>query len=85
MKNKHLINSYLKYNLLFKKLKKFIILVELKCGTTCNGILKGIDDYFNILINEVIITSSNGEFFYESLIVLVRGRAVRCIRLMEFY
>jgi small nuclear ribonucleoprotein (snRNP)-like protein len=53
MKNKHLINSYLKYNLLFKKLKKFIILVELKCGTTCNGILKGIDDYFNILINEV--------------------------------
>ena len=80
---KSLIN-YIKINLFFKKINKCTILVELKCGTTCNGILKGIDDYFNLLLNKVIITNSNGDLFSEALLVLIKGKAVRFLRFLEF-
>nr|UXY87571.1 small nuclear ribonucleoprotein D-like protein [Cryptomonas curvata] len=83
MKNKNLINYYLKNNLFFKKFTIYIVLVELKCGTTCSGLLKGIDDYFNILINQVIITASNGKVFYEALVVFIKGKAVRYLRILE--
>ena len=75
--------NYIKINLFFKKLEKYTILVELKCGTTCNGILKGIDDYFNILLNKAIITNSNGNLFDEALLIFIKGKAVRYLRFLD--
>jgi small nuclear ribonucleoprotein (snRNP)-like protein len=72
----------IKITLFLKKIKESNILVELKTGITCNGKLKGIDDYFNILLDKVIITSSNGESFKEVLFVLIKGKAIRSLRIL---
>nr|UXY88068.1 small nuclear ribonucleoprotein D-like protein [Cryptomonas curvata] len=82
MKKKNLVFNSVKITLFLKKIKESNVLVELKTGITCNGKLKGIDDYFNILLDKVIITSSNGELFKEALLVFIKGKAVRSLRII---
>ena len=82
MKKNNLIFNINNFGSFSKISKKAAILIELKCGTTCNGSLEGIDDYFNVLLNKVIITAPNGHYFKEALIVLIKGKTIRCVRML---
>nr|UXY87084.1 small nuclear ribonucleoprotein D-like protein [Cryptomonas sp.] len=65
----------------FKSAKGLTVLIELKCGSSCNGILIGIDEYFNAILDKVTITSPDGVNFKEALGVLVKGKTIRYLRL----
>jgi small nuclear ribonucleoprotein (snRNP)-like protein len=82
MKIKDIIFIKNKITLISKKTKESIILVELKNGMTCNGILKGIDDYLNILLHKAIITMPDGKLFIEVLLVFIKGNKIRLLRFL---
>jgi len=56
------------------------MLVELKNGDTYNGNLVGSDNFMNLALKDVTITSKDGQKFWSQPEVFVRGLAIKYIR-----
>eukprot|EP00511_Aplanochytrium_stocchinoi_P004756 CAMPEP_0204829594 /NCGR_PEP_ID=MMETSP1346-20131115/7849_1 /ASSEMBLY_ACC=CAM_ASM_000771 /TAXON_ID=215587 /ORGANISM="Aplanochytrium stocchinoi, Strain GSBS06" /LENGTH=85 /DNA_ID=CAMNT_0051959525 /DNA_START=75 /DNA_END=329 /DNA_ORIENTATION=+ len=56
------------------------MLVELKNGDTYNGTLLNCDNYMNINLTKVILTSHDGETFYELDSCYIRGNTIKYLR-----
>jgi small nuclear ribonucleoprotein (snRNP)-like protein len=56
------------------------MLVELKNGDTYNGNLVGSDNFMNLALKDVTITSKDGLKFWSQPEVFVRGLAIKYIR-----
>lgn len=53
------------------------MLVELKDGTTLNGMLEKVDTYMNVILKEVVETNPDGDKFTRLAEVFARGNNVR--------
>jgi U6 snRNA-associated Sm-like protein LSm4 len=53
------------------------VLVELKDGVTLNGHLFSCDNWMNLVLKEVVQTSSEGDQFFRLPEIYVRGNNVR--------
>lgn len=71
-----------KIDFVLKYTKNSFILIELEKGFTCNGKILKMDEFFNVLICDVIFTSKNG-FVYKNLEkFFIRGKNIKTIRLL---
>ena len=59
------------------------VLLELKDGTTYNGLLVSCDGFMNVSLREVVCTSRDGERFWRAEDVHVRGTSVKYFRVPE--
>ena len=59
------------------------LLVELKDGTTFNGILVNTDTYMNVNLKEVTCTSKEGDRFWKLPECYLRGITIKYFRLSE--
>ena len=53
------------------------VLVELKDGSTLNGILVLVDDRTNIKIKDAVLTSRDGDSFQQVPLCTIRGHAIK--------
>ena len=65
---------------LLKAAQRQPMLVELKNGDTYNGNLVGSDNFMNLALKDVTITSKDGQKFWSQPEVFVRGLAIKYIR-----
>lgn len=54
-------------------------MVDTKNGESYDGLLTGCDNYMNLKLNEVTITTSDGKF-YKSNEVFIRGNNIKSIQ-----
>lgn len=59
------------------------MLVELKSGETINGHLVNCDSWMNLLLKEVVLTSSDGESFTQIPEYYVRGNLIKYLRIPD--
>jgi len=59
------------------------MLVELKNGETYNGHLVASDNFMNLTLREVILTSPDGERFWRLSECYVRGSTIKYIRVPD--
>lgn len=52
------------------------MMVELKDGTTLNGLLNTVDTYMNVILNEVVQTNADATVFERMPEVFARGNNV---------
>ena len=57
--------------------------MELKNGETYNGNLVSVDQYMNLQLSDVVCTSKDGERFWKLAEALVRGPAIKYLRIPE--
>ncbi|XP_063900798.1 U6 snRNA-associated Sm-like protein LSm4 [Zophobas morio] len=57
--------------------------VELKNGETYNGHLMGCDNYMNISLRQVIITSKDGDRFWNVPDCYIRGNVIKYLRMPD--
>jgi U6 snRNA-associated Sm-like protein LSm4 len=59
------------------------ILVELKSGETYNGTLSAIDNFMNLSLNNVILTSPDGQNFHRIPTSFIRGNNIKYLRVPQ--
>eukprot|EP00055_Hartaetosiga_balthica_P010826 m.47442 g.47442 ORF g.47442 m.47442 type:complete len:119 (-) comp7332_c0_seq1:1020-1376(-) len=59
------------------------MLVELKSGETYNGHLSVVDNYMNLILRDVTLTSKDGDKFYKIAECYIRGNNVKYLRLPD--
>eukprot|EP01059_Diplonema_ambulator_P021350 TRINITY_DN35481_c0_g1_i1.p1 TRINITY_DN35481_c0_g1~~TRINITY_DN35481_c0_g1_i1.p1 ORF type:complete len:113 (+),score=22.87 TRINITY_DN35481_c0_g1_i1:63-401(+) len=57
--------------------------IEMKGGETYNGYLKSCDDWMNVHLVDVNLTSSDGERFFKLKECFIRGNTIKYIRQPE--
>ena len=65
---------------MLKNSKEALALIELKEGIICNGKISQVDEFFNILVTNVIVTSKNGSYFKKLDHFYIRGRNIKLLR-----
>ncbi|KAJ5078183.1 u6 snRNA-associated sm-like protein lsm4 [Anaeramoeba ignava] len=61
----------------------FPIQIQIKTGEAYNGKLSNCDNRMNLLLEEVICTSKDGDRFWKMKEVYIRGSALRDIRIQK--
>lgn len=59
------------------------MLVELKNGETYNGHLQSCDDWMNLNLREVTLTSRDGDQFWKIQEVYIRGNTIKYLRIPD--
>eukprot|EP01080_Neovahlkampfia_damariscottae_P003214 gene3214-5530_t len=59
------------------------ILIELKTGETFNGTFVNCDNWMNLNLKNIILTSKDGEKFWKMETAYVRGNMIKYIRLPD--
>ncbi|KAJ1675073.1 hypothetical protein EV182_001990, partial [Spiromyces aspiralis] len=59
------------------------ILVELKNGETYNGHLEKCDNFMNLSLREVILTSVEGDRFWSLSETFIRGNTIKYLRIPD--
>ncbi|KAL7068014.1 LSM domain-containing protein [Cryptosporidium serpentis] len=62
---------------------KHSIMVELKNGETYSGMLIGVDGFMNLVLNNVICTSKDGQRFFRMSECYLRGNNIKYIRMND--
>lgn len=57
--------------------------VELKNGTTYNGVLISADKWMNLDLQDVICTAASAEQFWKMREVCIRGNSIRTVRVVD--
>ncbi|KAK2964241.1 putative LSM4 like protein [Blattamonas nauphoetae] len=57
------------------------VMIELKNGETYHGLLSGFDRYLNLTLQNVLITSRDGEHFTRMNSCTIKGAMIKSIRL----
>jgi U6 snRNA-associated Sm-like protein LSm4 len=63
--------------------KSHPLMVELKTGETFNGILQSCDNWMNLLLTNVVCTSSTGDKFWKLEKAYIRGAMVKYLRIPD--
>jgi small nuclear ribonucleoprotein (snRNP)-like protein len=73
-------NQNININFILKEKKFYPILVELKGGITCYGKFFKIDEFMNLHLQKVLITTKNGYYFKEISSILIKGKMIKLVR-----
>ena len=57
--------------------------VEMKNGDTYNGVLKGCNVFMNVILEEVIFTSKDGDKFAKMSECYIRGNSIKYMRIVD--